>query len=564
MVRLAAVSLAAALLLGACAPPPSAPQSSVLSPSTSPKRMTAAIMGDPYTLNSTMNFGGTVGSVRGVDEVERLVHAGLAIADNQGTLRPQLAEAVPTVENDLWRLFPDGRMEITWRIRTGVEWHDGAPLTAHDLAFSARVGQDKDLPMLGNIGYESVEGVEAVDDRTVKITWRRPYIEADTMFTKGPGRFAVPLPRHLLEKAYAEDKAGFPQHPYWTQEFVGLGPFKLRDWVGGSHLVLEANDRYVLGRPRIDEITVKFLLDPNTVIANVLAGTVELTMGRSASIEQATHIREQWREGRVDVAFEESAMSILPQHLNASPAIVGDVRFRRALVHATDRQQLVDTILGGVVPVADIGVAPNQPEYREILGRIARYEYDARKAAQLIEALGYARGSDGVFRDGAGQRLGVELRTLDGDDLRNKVILAVADHWQRAGVAVEPVIMPRQRQRDLEYRATFPGFEMVRASGSDLKELRIAAVPIPDNGYSGRNRSRYSNPELDALIERYFVTIAWKERMEVLQRIVHHITDQVVVMSLFYNTLPMMVGGRLQNVVVENIGWNAHEWDLKL
>ena len=144
--------------------------------------------------------------------------------------------------------------------------------------------RDKELPILNDFAYELIEGVEAPDARSVLVRWRQPYIEADTLFSYVRG---VPLPAHLLDKAYREDRPGFTAHPYFSTEFVGTGPFKLREWQQSSHLVLEASDSYVLGRPKIDEIEVRFILDANTLVANVLAGAVMLTLGRSITGEQA-------------------------------------------------------------------------------------------------------------------------------------------------------------------------------------------------------------------------------------------------------------------------------------
>src|SRR5439155_5448570 len=79
------------------------------------KRITVGILGNPYTLSQAINTAGT-GSVRGVGETEKIIHAGLAIRDGDGRLQPELAEAVPTLENGNWRLLPDGRMETTWKI----------------------------------------------------------------------------------------------------------------------------------------------------------------------------------------------------------------------------------------------------------------------------------------------------------------------------------------------------------------------------------------------------------------------------------------------------------------
>jgi peptide/nickel transport system substrate-binding protein len=169
--------------------------------------------------------------------LELAVSAGLVVEDERRQLRPQLAEAVPSIENGLWRLLTDRRMETSLRLREGVRWHDRTPLTAEDLVFSAKVAQDKELPDFGNLALNSVESVEAADPRTITVRWKTPYIEADTLFSTA---VAVALPRHLLEKSYLEDKAGFTQTSFWTTEFVGSGPYKLREWQTASYAILEA------------------------------------------------------------------------------------------------------------------------------------------------------------------------------------------------------------------------------------------------------------------------------------------------------------------------------------
>src|SRR5439155_26739855 len=99
-----------------------------------------------------------------------------------GHLRPQFAEALPSLENGLWQVFPYGRMETTWRVRPGASWHDGTPLTSADLLFTAAVSQDKDTPIFAHGAYKLIEAVEAPDPRTVTVRWTKPYIDADAMF----------------------------------------------------------------------------------------------------------------------------------------------------------------------------------------------------------------------------------------------------------------------------------------------------------------------------------------------------------------------------------------------
>jgi ABC-type transport system substrate-binding protein len=222
---------------------------------TGTKRITAAMRGNPASLSTKFNTEGTV--VPGVDMVEQLVNAGLSRQDNRGALLAQLAEEVPSLENGRWALRPDGGMATTWKIREGVRWHDGPPLTSADLLFTVVVGQNRELPVQREAFHDLIEQVEAPDARTLAVHWKKPYIDADRVF--GPG-YALPLPKHVLEKPYAEDKASFLELPYWHAEIIGTGPYKLREFVRDSHLALVANDTYALGRPKIDVITEKAML----------------------------------------------------------------------------------------------------------------------------------------------------------------------------------------------------------------------------------------------------------------------------------------------------------------
>src|SRR5437867_3721560 len=267
LIRLGRGSLLLAVLLAGCATAP-APQAggsgaeSAGPARSGPKRIVVAITGHPHTLYNKLN---TNNAIRGIDALEKLVTAGLAVENDQNTLSPQLAEAVPSLETGGWQLFPDGRMETTWHLRPGTRWHDGTPLTVDDLLFTVQVARDRELPVFGHIGVLALDDVEALDPQTIRVRWKQPYIDADRMFGMGTSTFAQPLPKHLLEAAYLENKAGFTDLPYWTTGFVSSGPFRVKDWVSGSHLVLEAFDDYVLGRPKLDEIQVRFILDANTL-----------------------------------------------------------------------------------------------------------------------------------------------------------------------------------------------------------------------------------------------------------------------------------------------------------
>ncbi len=529
-----------------------------------PTRAVLGVLAVHTTLQSR-----TAGANRrpGFDTLEELVSAGLVNVDDRGQLQPQLAETVPTIENGLWNVFPDGRMETTWKLRPDARWHDGAPITTEDLLFTAAVGQDPELAGFRGSAYAYIERIEALDARTLVVTWQRPYIEADLLFAAA-GTSTVPLPKHLLEPTYLGNKVQFLQLPYWSSEFVGSGPYKLHDWILDSHLVLQANDSYVRGRPKIDEIDVRFVPDSNTIIANLLAGELDMVIGRGVSLEQAVNLREQWRTGQVDIALD-AWISIFPQMLNPTPAVIADARFRRALLHGTDRQEMAETIQYGVVPVAHSVINPSDPNYPAVEPGIVRYDYDPRRAVELLETLGYSRGGDGAFRDGNGQPLVVEMRTT-GSDVQLRSVLAVSDYWQRRGVRVDQVQITGARANDREYRSIRPGFELSRypadATIDGMQRHHSSQVPLPENNFTGTNKQRYINAELDGYLDAYFATIPRAERLQHLARAVSHISREVVPMPLYYDGISAPISNRLRNVGTKKHpgsteAWNVERWE---
>ena len=530
------------------------------------KRLVAAIQGNPRILSSKVDSSGA-GGTPGVDNLEELINAGLVNADNSGRLQAQLAEAVPSIENGLWQLFPDGTMETTWRIRPGAAWHDGFPFSASDLLFTQQVSQDRDLPMFADGANGFIDEIFAPDSSTIVVRWRNPYIEADALFSRLASHL-LPIPEHILAGDYEDEPSGFTDLPYWTDQFVGLGPFAVDEFQSGSYVLLHASDYYVLGRAKIDEIEVRFLEDSNSLVSGVLSGQVQISLGRGLSLDQALQLREQWRDGQVVFSYI-NWQAIYPQYIDPNPGIIADVRFRRGLLELTDRQSLVDTLMASLVPVAHVYLSPQDPAYGDVASSVARYDYDPSKGTQDLIDAGTTRGPDGTVRDFRGDPLpNLEIRATGQLDTQRRAMLAVAEQWQRAGLGVDPVVVPSDLTADREYRATMPAFEIVRQpnDANALFRLHSSQIPVPENGFTGVNRARYRNGVLDALIERYAVTIPREDRLDALRLVVRHITDQAVWLGLFYEIDPSLVSNRAKNVggrgMVSTQSWNANQWDV--
>src|SRR5205085_12093161 len=129
-------------------------------------------------------------------------------------------------------------------------------------------------------------------------TWKRPSIDADRLLTRSYASLAA---KHLLADAYAADKTRLVDLPYWSAEYVGAGPYRVRSFERGGPIVLQAFDGYALGRPKIDEIEVRPFGDASAMQVSVLAGAIDVTLGSPGlSVEQALDIASQWRDGHVE------------------------------------------------------------------------------------------------------------------------------------------------------------------------------------------------------------------------------------------------------------------------
>jgi len=286
-----------------------------------------AITDNPHTVYSALN---PAGAVRGVSEVQSMVNRGLTMLNDRDVRVPMLAEATPSVENGLWTLFPDGKMQTTWTLRPGVQWHDGAPFTTADVLFTAQIARDTELPVLSATAFRFVESLEAIDARTLTVQWRQPYVDADALL----GTTAQSVARHLLEPSYLQSKQDFTQFPTGVSSSSATGRSRSRPGSAAATWSWWPTKRSCWVGPRLDEVEVRFFTDANTLVASTLSDAIDITMGRGISLDQAVQLRDQWLDGKLDLALS-GWLVVFPQMIEPTPPQIGDVRFRRALLRSS-------------------------------------------------------------------------------------------------------------------------------------------------------------------------------------------------------------------------------------
>ncbi len=560
--------LALATLLGACVPPPpgasrgAAP--TVVTGQSAPMR--TLNLGVRYELG---DLAAKVSSGTTSAATKRLFNAALAVVDGTGTARPYLAETLPRLNTPSWLVSPDGRMETTYQLRPGLTWHDGTPLAAEDFAFAYRVYTAPSMGIFEVSPQDRIDDVLAPDPLTVVIRWRTPYPEAGSL------RHAEldPLPRHILEQPFRQENWDqLANHPYWSREFIGAGPYRLERWEPGSHLETAAFPDHALGRPRIDRVIVRFIGDENTMLTNLLANNVDIAMDNSLRFEHAMVLKREWgltNKGIVLLDPTQPRMTniqLRPEYAN--PSAILDVRARRALAHSVDKQAIVDGLFDGEIPTADQFLPRNVPYFADLDRGIVKYPYDLRRTEELLADVGYRKGADGAVTGPGGERFGFEHLVIAGSQNERQSAI-MADGWRRAGFDVREGVIPSAQATNGEVRATFTALSSVATGGGEpgLIFLTSAQIPTPGNRWRGNNRGGWTNAEYDRLWDSFQTTLDRGERNRIAIQMMRLATEDVAMLFLFHSPNVTAYWATLRGPEIGTpdtlVNWNIHEWELR-
>ena len=335
------------LLLVACSSGPQRPSGSSVADGAkaATKTVIVAIQVEPPNFDNSLNAGGGNPNAGGQSNVRHIAHDRLTAHTQSGEYEARLASEKPSIENGTWRANPDGSMDMTWKLRPGIKWHDGAPFTSDDMMFTFQVRQDPQLPRTATGGGrpDLMLSADAPDPLTFVVHWREVYVRAD----EASG--LEPLPRHLLEDTYRQNKEGLITSRYFTSEFIGLGAFKLDRWEPGSHIDFTRFDDYYRGPAGLDRIIVRFIPDSSAMVSNILAEAVDVVLPEGVDLDAALELRRRWQgtanQVRIDVISGLEQLEIQHRLEYAQPKNGSPNRtVRQALYQALDRQALADAM----------------------------------------------------------------------------------------------------------------------------------------------------------------------------------------------------------------------------
>jgi peptide/nickel transport system substrate-binding protein len=563
--RLALIASVASLVLSACAPAPiGSERGEGAQPAATRQSKPVVFIARSEPDERGLGRSGGVG----INTTPRFFNATLMMRDGQGTPQAQLAAALPQLNTDTWRLFPDGRMETTYRLRPNLTWHDGTPFTANDLVFAWQVYAQPELGEAGAPPQNLMEEASAPDLLTFVVQWRKPYPSANLL-----SEDFRPLPRHLLETTFKELRLDvWDNLPFWRQDYVGLGAFRVDGWEPGAFIDGVAFDGYVFGRPKIDRLRVIFMQDPNAVTANLLSGGANLVADITIRFETGVILKGAWagrgeRDGG-NVSFTAAQVrytffQLRPDY--ASPRAITDLRVRRAIAHAIDKQALADALHTGEGIPTDIFVPKTAPLVPTMDRAVAKYPSDTRRAQQLMEEAGFARGGDGFYAHPTEGRFEPEWRATAGGDSELQVGV-LSDSLRRFGIDTRTFLLPRPFEN--QTRHTFPTMLNWSTTGQPdewFTTWTVGKMPTPENRWTGSNGGGWVNPDYERLADAFSTSLDQNQRDQLMVEMGKVLADQVPVLPLYYNLDVVANTGTLRGVHVApdgSIGWNVQDWEM--
>ncbi len=480
-----------------------------------------------------------------LEDIESCVVEGLVTNDEQLRIVPLLAAGIPTVENGGVTLRPDGGMDVTWKLRPGVTWHDGVPHTSADVKFTVDAINKGDWKPESVDGFDRITGVDTPDSLTAVVHYRERYAPYQLQFVRGT------LPRHVLAGRDLNTANDYNRAP------LGTGPYRVKEWKTGEYVLLEAVPRYwrTGSAPKIRQLLFRFLTNTTTRINLLKSGEVHMVAlvpwDQVRGLRNVPGLRLNTVVGN---GYEHVTLN------QRQVAAFADVRVRRALAHAVDRPLLVKTILDGQVEIVNGPIQPLNPAYEP---NVARYDYDTATANRLLDEAGWRRGANGL-RAKAGTPLAFTLITQSGFAIRENVSQSLQQAFRAIGVDMQIRLIDGTAISSLWFKGEFDAMLHWWQMGADPElTLFFAHDRTPP---AGRNINFVNDTALSGLLYASDRAIETTTRHDLLRRAQRRIAELAPEIVL-YNTakvdaVPVTLNGFTGNPTNAGPFWNVHAWEI--
>ena len=423
--------------------------------------------------------------------------------DPDWNLACRLCETLPSLANGLAvpEALPGGGtgLRITYRLRPGLAWADGAPVTADDFVFPWQASRDPASAFLASEFWRRMLDVRAEDARTVSILLERVTFDFIAASAFSPLRASIERPRWEADPATYRSRSAYETEP--TLPGLWHGPFRITAAQAGTGFTLERNPHWSGPGPGLRRIVIRAVENTTALEAQLLAGQIDMLGTLGLPPDQAAAL--QRRSGD---RFRFQTIAGLGSEridLNLDNPLLADVRVRRALLLAIDRGAIVARIHDGKPLLAVGPLTPQEPIHDATLPPIP---YDPAAAMALLEEAGFTPGPDGIRRNAAGERLAFDLLTTAGNRPREATQVVIQAMLKSVGVEIRPRVEPARVVfgQSIQQRR-YTGMVMVAwgTSPESVPRIRFHSDQIPSeaNGWTGSNVTGYRNPAMDAVLD---------------------------------------------------------------
>lgn len=524
------------------------------------------LSGDPDTLNPLLAENGMEA------EIFQALFSSLYRIDRDTDFTLDLLTKMPTRKG----------LVYSYELRKGVKFSDGHELDSQDVKFTWECLMNPKIPVPDRAGWDKIKSIDipevsykGQDGKTYKtydkyhfnVTLKNAYACYDLLWANTPI-----LPKHILEKEIQENAAKnaeflLDKSGRFSRSPVGSGPFLLKEWKAGSHIMAIRNPVYFRGpeQPYLDSIVWKIIPDPGVMLSELRAGTIDVYHDIPNNLQQEIYtipgLQVFKNPGNTYNHIQLNLWD--PNDLSRPHPILSDKRVRQALDYAFPRETIVQTILGNLGYPAYANIPPISWAFNK---RVALPHFDPGKARQLLDEAGWAMGDDG-FRYKDGRKLQLTLYTNAGNKSREAVSLVCQEYWRQIGVdlilrfidfaSLQNEIMANRRF-DLLMVAWIakedPGFYWLWHSKQ---------IPTAGNK-EGQNYVGYMNPEMDKLIEDGLKAMDREALKELYGRMQEILAEDVP--YIFINFYAKVDGVRYElrnykaNSSQATDTWNCYEW----
>jgi len=528
-IKMAACQALAILLIAACARPANGPSNDLL------------VVGydrEPDTMNRY--------ATHILEDIQTCVIEGLVTTDEKMNVVPVLAAEVPTLANGDVVMRKDGGMDVTWKLRPGVKWHDGVPHTSADVKFTTDAILKGDWKPESTDGFDRIASVDTPDSLTAVVHYKEPFAPYQLQFLRGT------LPKHVLEGRDIDKANDYNRNP------LGTGPYRVVEWKTGEYVLLERVPNYWRGAeyPKIKRILFRFVTNATTRINQLKAGEVQMVAlvpwDKVREIKSLPNIRLNQVLGN---GYEH--VSLNEKHFPP----FADVRVRKALAHAIDRQLLVNTILDSLVSTVDGPIQPMSWAYEP---NVTKYSYSPDSANRLLDDAGWKRGPDGK-RVKDGKPLAFTLITQAGFTIRENVAQAIQRQLADVGVTMQVKLLDGTAISPVWFSGDFDAMLHWWQSGADPELTTFfAADKTPP---AGRNIDYLNDAALTKVLYESDRTIDQAKRAALLEDAQRRVADLIPEIFLYNTSKIDAVPSTLENFKgnPSNAGpfWNVYEWSIK-